>query len=518
MELRKLISEELNSFFDEVKYINPKDYKNINNINEKFNYSKLKYRFEQTLKNNGVGDLGKLNVDKLTKYTYNDGIRNILMELEVMDNEYDEEYDRIVEEKFKNNKFYKIWVNYVRNMDRRRKGSSLDFYSFINYITYRNVYSFNDDENHIFGIYENGFFKPSHFSSKTIFGGTKLIKEILHYNNIIFLVTPDLKDMLIKLGAYTKDDLILPMFFRGELVYKNLILTSPKLLVEIMFEIDDIEELLNKKYEDIYGNSYDYNDQYKYKKRDYINKNMGRNRKPLTEELHNVDDDVNLLYNKFFKSDIDEVKRTGVITKNLFKEYKIDTSILKNPKSIKTHKLNPCEILINHGGNSYNPVKHIIILSINKNAVDHIIDNYDGNLKEAVDDAYDDLKDSLNNEFEEHKIKGSIHHELTHWIDDTLYGSHIDKYLKKNNIDKKYNRITVNTLPFEINAQIHAIKQIKNKNEDKWDDLTFGNLIKISPSLFQIYRTLSYDDKIEWIKKLKKRMYREGLLGKKMYN
>lgn len=277
MKLRKLINEELNTFFNEVKYTNPNNYKN--KINEGFNYNKLKYRFEQTLKNNGVGDYGKLDTSDLTKYTYNDGIQNILYELEIIDVEYYDEYDKIVEEKFRNNKFYKIWMNYVKNMDRRRKGSSLNFYRFLNYIAFENVYSFNDGENHIFGNYEDGFFKPSHFSSKTIFGGTKLIKEILHYNNIIFLVTSDLKDMLIRLGGYTKDDLIIPMFFRGELVYKNLIITSPKLLVEIMFEIDNIEDLLYKKYDDIYGDFDKYNDDYKYKKRDNINKYMGRNRK-----------------------------------------------------------------------------------------------------------------------------------------------------------------------------------------------------------------------------------------------
>lgn len=255
-------------------------------------------------------------------------------------------------------------------------------------------------------------------------------------------------------------------------------------------------------------------------KKGYFDKYLDESveKKQLTEELHNVDDDVDLLYNKFFKSDIDEVKRTGMITKNLFKKYETDTSILKNPKSIKTHKLNPCKILINHVGNSYNPAEHIINLSINKYAIDYVIDEFDGNFKKAVDNTYINLKDSLKNDFEEHRIKGSIHHELTHWIDDTLYGSHIKKYIEKNNVNKKYNNTTVNTLPFEINAQIHAIKQTKNKNEDKWDNLTFGDLLKISPSLSLIYRNLSNDDKNEWIKKLKKRMHREGLLGKKMYN
>ena len=238
----------------------------------------------------------------------------------------------------------------------------------------------------------------------------------------------------------------------------------------------------------------------------------------LTEKLHNVNDDVDLIYNKYFKNDIEKLKQTGIITKEMFKRYQTDTSILQNLKSIKTHELNPCEILINHGGNAYLPTKNIIKISINDNAVDYVIDDNDGDFKKALDNISDDLKKSLYNEFEEHKIKGSIHHELTHWIDDTLYGSHINKYIQKRNKNNKFDNTNVNTLPFEINAQIHSINQIKNKNIDKWNELTFLDLIDLSPSLSTIYNQLSYDDRKKWLKKLKKRMHREGLLGNKMYN
>jgi hypothetical protein len=46
--------------------------------------------------------------------------------------------------------------------------------------------------------------------------------------------------------------------------------------------------------------------------------------------------------------------------------------------------------------------------------------------------------------------------------------------------------------------------------------MSFDDLIKLSPQLNHVYTTLGYNDKKKWIRKLKTRMYREGLLGKNM--
>lgn len=538
MKLRKLINEELNSFLDEVKYINPKDYENYEPIKDSDTIRVFHgfYSFNDVQKVLSTGLSGKEKARRIYSYESGNNPNGLFVSV-----------DFKVASKFANSG---VVIEFSTKVSDLEAPIWVDGRSYFVQGEYTKSFKDLDEREQQRLINRQRAGKSAYdFISKS--DRPELAETIFDNPEKQALYIGDLNPNMIKYVWYNDQlhknrrlDGEWERLTRKEFIKRLDVDTTVK--HRIGFKANDdfnFDRLVDDFYDGDY-NSRDLKDFVKYTlqdtyrmrnigffpkqikqiqdltKKGYFNKYLGESvkKKPLTEELHNVDDDVNLLYNKFFKSDIDEVKRTGVITKNLFKEYKIDTSILKNPKSIKTHKLNPCEILINHGGNSYNPVKHIIILSINKNAVDHIIDNYDGNLKEAVDDAYDDLKDSLNNEFEEHKIKGSIHHELTHWIDDTLYGSHIDKYLKKNNVDKKYNRITVNTLPFEINAQIHAIKQIKNKNEDKWDYLTFGNLIKISPSLFQIYRSLSYDDKIEWIKKLKKRMYREGLLGKKMYN
>mgnify|MGYP000110725046 CR=1 FL=1 len=133
---------------------------------------------------------------------------------------------------------------------------------------------------------------------------------------------------------------------------------------------------------------------------------------------------------------------------------------------------------------------------------------------------FPDLKTNLKKEQFEEKIKGSIHHELAHWLDDTLHNFHItkrvEKQMQKNTRDLK--NIPVNVTNFEIEAQMHNIKQLYNKYSDIWDNLTFIDMINKSPSLISVYNSTPKTFKDGWLKKLKTRMYREGLLGKNMVN
>lgn len=538
MKLRKLINEELNSFLGEVKYINLKDYENYEPIKDSDTIRVYHgfYSFNDVQKVLSTGLSGKEKAIRIYSYESGNNPNGLFVSVDFkvaskfaasgVVIEFSTKVSNLEAPIWVDGKSYFVQGEYTKSfkdldereqqrlINRQKAGESV--YDFISKSDRPELAEtiFDNPEKQALYI---GDLNPNMI--KYVWYNEQLHKnrrlngewERLTRKDFIKKMDIDTADKH-RIGYKANDD-----FNFDELVYD---------IFDGDYNNRDLKNFVKNTLQDTYRmrNIGFFPKQIKQiqdlTKKGYFDKYLGESvkKKQLTEELHNVDDDVDLLYNKFFKSDIDEIKRSGIITKNLFKKYKIDTSILKNPKSIKTHKLNPCEILINRGGNSYNPAKHIINLSINDGAVNYVIDGHKGNLKNAVDDTYDDLKDSLNNEFEEHKIKGSIHHELTHWIDDTLYNSHINKFINKNIIDKKYNNTTVNTLPFEINAQIHAIKQIKNKNEDKWDNLTFGDLIKFSPALSNIYRTLSYDDKNEWIKKLKKRMYREGLLGKKMYN
>ena len=251
-----------------------------------------------------------------------------------------------------------------------------------------------------------------------------------------------------------------------------------------------------------------------------VNKPLEENDSLLNEKLADVDDDVDMLYDMYFRESVDEVKRTGIINAKVFKQLETDTSILKNEKCIKAHEINPCKLLVNKSSNHYDPVNSIISIGISLNAANYIISNFMGDIQKAIAYQDEDQRSSLSREFTEERIKGSIHHELAHWLDDTFNNQHIKKRIDKNLAGEvlPYNTVTVNAHYMEIQGQIHNIKQLHNKYKDIWDDLTFEGMINLSPPLTHVYKTLPYTNKVNWVKNLKLRMFREGLLGKKMFN
>lgn len=44
--------------------------------------------------------------------------------------------------------------------------------------------------------------------------------------------------------------------------------------------------------------------------------------KLLNERTYNINDDVDLLYDKYFRDDINQIKQTGIITIDMFKEFR----------------------------------------------------------------------------------------------------------------------------------------------------------------------------------------------------
>lgn len=248
----------------------------------------------------------------------------------------------------------------------------------------------------------------------------------------------------------------------------------------------------------------------------------------LNEKLTEVDEDVDFIYDKYFKEDINEIQRTGVVTENMFSTNKLNTGDLTSKSSVEAHKLNPCTIHINNfdlvTDNFYNPNEQIISISINDDAFKYAL-RYGGNIQKAKSWLNDNQQKQFENEFTEDKIKGSINHELVHWIDDTLHNRHIKNRLNRAQElgSKNFNNEPINMHYVEIQAQIHNIKQAKRKYQDIWDELSFKELISFVPSLKTIYSQLNNpymgDNKLKkWLKKLKTRMYREGLLGKNMTN
>ena len=83
---------------------------------------------------------------------------------------------------------------------------------------------------------------------------------------------------------------------------------------------------------------------------------------------------------------------------------------------------------------------------------------------------------------------------------------------------KDFKGIPIDSTSLEIQGQIHNIKQSYRLYKDIWDTLTFDELKEIVPTIGIVSRKLGWDIREKWVKALKKRMYREGLLGKNMVN
>lgn len=129
-------------------------------------------------------------------------------------------------------------------------------------------------------------------------------------------------------------------------------------------------------------------------------------------------------------------------------------------------------------------------------------------------------------EFKEHRAKGTLHHELIHWLDDSLHDMFITKkllatknkpYLKPKILYQKHSRPA--NSPIEINAIIGNIKEIRNSmSREEWDKLSLTSMFALNPSLESILHNGSYEEYNSLKKEVLKRLHREDLLGKNMKN
>ena len=220
----------------------------------------------------------------------------------------------------------------------------------------------------------------------------------------------------------------------------------------------------------------------------------------IEERLMDINDDVDFIYDTYFREDYEEIEKTGIITDDMFETTEINTSMLKSPLAVKANELNLCVIAINKDtghGNFYSPSQSLISVGPNKGAIGFIRD-YDGSIETAMSYLEGNQVKSMMNEFNSSSIKGSIHHELVHWIDDTLHNKHITNRIntaheRNTNITKR--GIPINADTMEIQAQIHNIQQLKRKYGDIWDSLSFWDMVEHSPSLISM--TDKFDDDIK---------------------
>jgi hypothetical protein len=183
--------------------------------------------------------------------------------------------------------------------------------------------------------------------------------------------------------------------------------------------------------------------------------------------------------------------------------------------------MNPVRIITTQQ-NEYNPREDFISVSLGAGALQLIRDI--GSLKKALallERNYPDQLRMFKADLTPSRIKGSIYHELSHWLDDTFHNEHIRNALIAANERGDFKALTqgeadVGLTTYEINAQIHAIKQLKRNYSKVWNTITFDQMIDKSTALQVVENNLSPGDRIRWRKMILRRMAREGLLGDSM--
>lgn len=245
----------------------------------------------------------------------------------------------------------------------------------------------------------------------------------------------------------------------------------------------------------------------------------------LNERTHELDDDVDYIYNKAGYGELvaavknqDIQKMRELRNKYFSRRVVIDSSELTNEDSVMAHKKNPIDIYIGgEGGNYYVPSKGYIQLSPRLDVLDLYIR---GDVDIYV---LSYQKDRFHNEMSEISFKGSIYHELTHWIDDSLYGGFLDKktksaYETKSNLPLLGKKTKVSHTFYEVNSQVHAIKQIKrNLGSVEYEKAGWGDLIKLKSSLMVNFGGFKDEkDYDTFMNDFIRRLHRENLLTNKL--
>ena len=248
---------------------------------------------------------------------------------------------------------------------------------------------------------------------------------------------------------------------------------------------------------------------------------MIRFKQYLLEKTFRLGKDVDYIYDTFFKGFVKAIN-SGHWDGSIPNKIHINSQELSSNDAKKAHAINPITIHRAFGhGNAYQPIKHIITLDVNSNALD-VFSNYgvNGNLEKAKN-LVGNRGELWLDDISEKRIKGTIYHELSHWLDDTFHNNHLLRMVKKAHEDSSavnQGGKTSTSSKYEINAQIHAIKEMKRHfKKSEWDAMTWDDLVAKSAALDTMSNlNKEANDYKHWRKELLKRMAREKLLGKNM--
>lgn len=244
----------------------------------------------------------------------------------------------------------------------------------------------------------------------------------------------------------------------------------------------------------------------------------------LTERVYHINRDVDRIYNRYFKELVDQI-RTNRWNKQVPATETVSSAELTNRDAVRAHALNPITIVLHDHryGNQYIPQQQQVHLNLNEAAMQLVAAA--GSVPAAITQLPPAQAQMFKSEFTEEKVKGSIDHELTHWIDDTMNNRHILNRLTvaaalpepHRTKHMRQQRADVALTNYEMNAQIAAIKQLKRKYRRVWDTISFEEMVTLSAALLTVSKKILQNgtetDRQHWKKSIMRRMARENLLG-----
>lgn len=264
----------------------------------------------------------------------------------------------------------------------------------------------------------------------------------------------------------------------------------------------------------------------------------------LTEATYDTDEDVDYIFNTYYKRIFDAIRRrrwNGNDLQTSFPAYRLPSETAKRASNVI-----PAMVYVNlssEEGNFYRSGRFMFsagpVAEINLTVtpvVIRMLKRAGGDPAKALEGVPEHQRTRLAHELNGSKLKSSIAHELTHWYDDALHHQFIMRDLEKrargvSHDAKKARREMARARraptkkfgdeyasPTEINAQIHQIRTLKAKLKRAWDKLSFDQMLEYDAALGNTadrFRQVPglYE---RWKRTLLQRMAREGLLGAKM--
>jgi len=280
----------------------------------------------------------------------------------------------------------------------------------------------------------------------------------------------------------------------------------------------------------------------------YLEYSSSLNGTKLDEYTYRIQRDVDDIYKKYFKNVVHDLQTSDKPMMEIVKKHaqtvssdsdimfgKISSSQLVSKDCKEANSVNgvaiKCGIFLKRSSN-YNPGNLMITINLAPSLFGYLFSYLDYKIS-----FMDAIEKNLNkseqqralNDISENRVKGTIAHELTHWISDSLNNRHITNMIKRASASEyqamgkrivTQGHIDVAATDYETNAQIANIKQIYRKYKKDWKTFSLLDIISLNVSLMAVANVfIQHNNTSEtkgWLQYLMKRLEREGIGSPKL--